>query len=151
MPDFVGGRIGGDERRVTKLAGQRQLWFVRQFFQVGAPGGEGASFGLEQQRGEIAQRQFRFFAYRVEVLNAFEQFRQRVGVSGFGEALQRFDAILPVQSFAFQQRDVNELAARRFDQFLVGEPAENVGRRPRTLRQEQRFFGRLVVGCARRR
>ena len=25
LPDFVGGRISGDERRVTKLAGQRQL------------------------------------------------------------------------------------------------------------------------------
>src|SRR5439155_11053915 len=51
LPDFVGGRISGDERRVTNLAGQRQLWFVRQFFQVGAPCGEVTSSGLEQQRG----------------------------------------------------------------------------------------------------
>src|SRR5205823_9482947 len=30
LPDLVGGRNRVDERRVSKLAGPRQLWFVRQ-------------------------------------------------------------------------------------------------------------------------
>ena len=147
MPDFVRGTVCCDQSGVADLACQRQFGLAAQLLQAGTFGGEISGLGLKQQRREVPQYGFGLLTLQVELANAADQLGQRIGVVDFGQALQRFDAILAIESSAFQQRDVNELAARGLDQFLVGEAAKDVGRCAGALRQNESFAGLIISGC----
>ena len=106
---------------------------------------------MQQQRGEFAQDRRAVFALLVESGEAGDEFGERVGTPRLGQSIERFDAILAIQPGALEQRHVNELAARRLDEFLVREPREHVGGGDRTLGEEERFLGGLFGGVGSRR
>ena len=102
---------------------------------------------LEQQPRKLAQHRFGFLAFLVQHAEAADQFGQGIGGAGFRQTGQCFETEFFVESLALEQRDINELAARRFAQFLVRQPAEHVGSGRRAFGQEQCFLGRLIGGA----
>ena len=114
-----------------------------KFFDGGVVGGEIGGFGLEQERREIRESRFGVVAFLVEAIECGEQFGQGIGVVEFGERREGILAVFGIESLSFQPGEENGFFARGADQFLVGEPIEDVGRGARTIGNVDFCFGIL--------